>query len=208
MYDNYVDRHCLSLQSEDMNIMKKKQMVGLLLAATMCLSGCGNAAIKTDTLSLSGNGTATYTIISDFTKDYYNLEELTTMAQEEVLAYGSGVQITEAVVEEGMLNFQYTFDSLSHYAAFMGTSCYQATVGQALKAGYKSDTQLISAKDGSSILMKDEAIQGYQLFVWNESVAVRCDGNVLYYSSNLSTSGKRDVVPKEEAGGPYYVIYK
>ena len=188
--------------------MKKKKIVGLLLAATMCLAGCSSAAIETDTLSLSDDGMATYTIISDFSEDYYDLEELKSMAQEEVTAYGTGVQITEAVVEEGILRFQYAFDSLSHYAGFMGTTCYQATVGQALREGYKSDTQLTSAKDGSTVQMKDAALQGYELLVWNESVAVRCDGNVLYYSSNLGLKGKTDVVPKEESTGPYYVIYK
>ena len=66
MYCNYVDRHCLSLQSEDMKSMKKKQIVGLLLTAVMCLAGCSNAVIETDTLSLSKDGTATYTIISEF----------------------------------------------------------------------------------------------------------------------------------------------
>ncbi len=188
--------------------MKKKQIVGLLLATTMCLAGCSSAAIETDTLSLLGNGTATYTIISDFSKDYYDLEELKTMAQDEVTAYGNGVQITDAVVEEGVLKFQYTFDSLSHYAGFMGTSCYQATVGQALKAGYKSDTKLTSAKDGSTVSMKEASIQECQLLVWNESVAVRCDDNVLYYSSNLTLKGKTDVVPTEGSIGPYYVVYK
>lgn len=208
MYCNYVDRHCLSLQSEDMSIMKKKQIVGLLLTAVMCLAGCSNAVIETDTLSLSKDGTATYTIISDFSEDYYDLEELKVMAQDEVTAYGSGVQITEAVVEEGILNFQYAFDSLSHYAGFMETSCYQETVEQAIKAGYKADTHLASAKDGSTILMNDEKIQRHRLFVWNEAVTVRCSGNVLYYSGNLRLKGKTDVVPKEGSSGPYYVVYK
>ena len=208
MYCNYVDRHCLSLQSEDMSIMKKKQIVGLLLTAVMCLAGCSNAVIETDTLSLSKDGTATYTIISDFSEDYYDLEELKVMAQEEVTAYGSGVQITEAVVEEGVLNFQYTFDTLSHYAGFMETACYQSTVEQAIKAGYKSDTHLASARDGNTILMNDEKIQRHQLFVWNEAVTVRCSGNVLYYSGNLKLKGKTDVVPKEGSSGPYYVVYK
>ena len=208
MYCNYVDRHCLSLQSEDMSIMKKKQIVGLLLTAVMCLAGCSNAVIETDTLSLSKDGTATYTIISDFSEDYYDLEELKVMAQDEVTAYGSGVQITEAVVEEGVLNFQYTFDTLSHYAGFMETSCYQETVEQAIKAGYKADTHLASAKDGSTILMNDEKIQRHRLFVWNEAVTVRCSGNVLYYSGNLRLKGKTDVVPKEGSSGPYYVVYK
>lgn len=208
MYCNYVDRHCLSLQSEDMSIMKKKQIVGLLLTAVMCLAGCSNAVIETDTLSLSKDGTATYTIISDFSEDYYDLEELKVMAQEEVTAYGSGVQITEAVVEEGVLNFQYTFDTLSHYAGFMETACYQSTVEQAIKAGYKSDTHLASARDGNTILMNDEKIQRHRLFVWNEAVTVRCSGNVLYYSGNLKLKGKTDVVPKEGSSGPYYVVYK
>ena len=208
MYVNYVDGHCLSLQSEDMIIMKKKQIVGLLLTAVMCLAGCGNAVIQTDTLSLLKDGTATYTIISDFSEDYYDLEELKVMAQEEVTAYGSGVQITEAVVEEGVLNFQYTFDTLSHYAGFMENACYQSTVEQAIKAGYKSDTHLASAKDGNTILMNDERIQRHQLFVWNEAVTVRCSGNVLYYSGNLKLKGKTDVVPKEGSLGPYYVVYK
>ena len=188
--------------------MKKKQIVGLILAATMCLTGCGSAVIETDTLTLSKEGTATYTVISDFSGPYYDLEELKAMAQEEVTAYGTGVQITNAVVEEGVLNFQYTFDSLSHYAGFMGTSCYQATVSQALKEGYKSDTRLLSAKDGSSVQMNDEALSGYKLFVWNESVAVRCTGKVMYYSENVSLINKTDVQPAEDSTGPYYVIYK
>ena len=85
--------------------MKKKQIVGLLLTAVMCLAGCGSAVIEIDTLSLLSNGTATYTIISDFSEDYYDLEELKAMAQDEVTAYGNGVKITEAVGDEGMLNF-------------------------------------------------------------------------------------------------------
>ena len=189
--------------------MKKNQIVGLMLAVAFCLSGCGGAdAIETDTLSLTKEGTASYTIISDFSDPSYNLEELISMAQDEVTEYGTGVQISNAVVEEGVLNFQYTFDSLAHYAAFMGTSCYSGMVSQALKEGYKADTRLLSVKDGSSVVMKDEAVQGYKLFVWNEPVAVRCSGNVLYYSENLSTTGKKDVQPVTDAVGPFYVIYK
>lgn len=188
--------------------MKRKPIIALLLAAILCLTGCGSTVIETDTLTLLEDGTATYTIISDFTEDYYDLEELKRMAQEEVTAYGAGVTITQALVEEGVLNFQYTFESLSHYAAFMQTACYHAKVSQALKDGYKSDTMLYSAKDGSEIQMNDKSLSGYNLFVWNEAVAVRCDGNVLYHSANVSVKGKKDVQPVADSTGPYYVIYK
>ena len=189
--------------------MKKNRILGLMLTMLLCLSGCGSTdVIETDTLSLLKDGTATYTIVSDFSDPAYDLEELKAMAQEEVTEYGTGVTISNAVVEEGVLHFEYTFDALSHYAAFMGTSCYTGTVSQALKEGYKGDTKLLSVKDGSSVFMKDEAVQGYKLFVWNEPVALRCSGNVMYHSSNVSLSGKKGVQPVTDAAGPFYVIYK
>ena len=189
--------------------MKKNQILGLVLVVLLCLSGCGSPdVIETDTLSLLKDGTATYTIVSDFSDPAYNLEELKGMAQAEVTEYGTGVIISNAVVEEGMLHFEYTFDSISHYAAFMGTSCYAGTVSQALKEGYKGDTKLLSVKDGSSVMMKDDAVQGYKLFIWNEPVAVRCSGNVVYHSENVSAAGKKGVQPVTNAVGPFYVIYK
>ncbi len=188
--------------------MKRIRILGLLFVLTLGLMGCGRqAAIQKDTLSLSGEGTVTYTIISDFSEPEYDLEELKQMAQEEIDIYGSGVQISQAEVAEGVLNFQYTFDSLAHYASFMETSCYSNTVAGALSQGYKSDTKLISSKN-SSVLMKDASISERSLFVWNEAVNVRCDGNVLYFSENLTPIGKTDVQPKEGSVGPYYVVYK
>ncbi|MBQ8816064.1 MAG: hypothetical protein IJZ84_02140 [Lachnospiraceae bacterium] len=188
--------------------MKKTTIVGLILGTAMCLTGCGQSAIETDTLSISREGGAAYTIISDFSDPAYDLNELMDMAKEEVQDYGTGVQITGATVEEGVLNFAYAFDSLSDYAEFMDTSCFYGTVAQALKEGFKSDTKLLSAKKGSTVTIGDEVLKKYQLFVWNEDVAVRCDGNVLYYSENLSLIGKTDVQPAGESSGPYYVVYK
>ena len=190
--------------------MKKNRILGLWLVMVLFLAGCGSStAIQVDTLSISDAGTATYTIISEFSKTYYDVEELKNMAQKEVEAYGSGVQISSVEVTNGVLNFQYTFDSLSHYAKFMDTSCYKSTVAGALSNGYKADTKLVSAKNSSSTVnMNDSSIRERNLFIWNEDVAVRCDGNVLYFSENLSLKGKTDVQPKEGSTGPYYVVYK
>lgn len=188
--------------------MNKKQLVVFLTAVVLCLAGCGSTVTDTDTLSVKKDGSAVYTIVSDFPEAYYDLEELKEMAEAEVSAYGAGVQITEAAVEEEVLHFQYAFTSLTDYASFMETACYHGTVGQALSAGYKADTVLTSAKDGGSKKISNDALKDYQLFIWNEPVAVRVDGKVLYYSSNLTVKNKTDVAPNAEAAGPYYVIYK
>lgn len=188
--------------------MKRKQIVGLILAAAMCFGGCGSTEVARDTLVLNTGGSLTYTIISDFTDPAYDLEELAQMAQQEVTDYGQGVEISSATVEEGVLNFQYTFDSFVHYAAFMDTSCYQSSVAEALRNGYNKETKLISAKNGQSAALKELAIEGYKLFIWNEKIPVKCDGRVLYYSSNLKLTNKKEVAPKEDVTGTYYVIYK
>lgn len=190
--------------------MKKNRILGLVLLMILFLAGCGSTeAIKVDTLSIFRDGTATYTIISDFSEPYYDVEELKAMAQEEVDVYGTGIQISGAEVTAGVLNFQYTFDSLSHYAKFMDTSCYKSTVADALSNGYKAETRLISAKNSSNVIqMNDASIGKKNLFVWNEAVNVRCDGNVQYYSENLTLLNETDVQPKEGSTGPYYVVYK
>lgn len=189
--------------------MKKKAYILLTLSAVICLTGCGSgAAIETDTLALSKSGTAAYSILSDFSKDYYDLEELKALAEEEIAEYGTGVSVSEASVEEGILHFQYTFDTLSDYASFMDTKCYNATVSTALKNGYKSTTEVCSVKDGTVKTLGDETLGDYHLFIWNEDIAVRCTGKVLYHSENLTLLNKTDVQPVEDATGPYYVIYK
>jgi len=200
--------YCEEIFAQKGALMKKMTIVVIALVAAMCLAGCSEVAIERDTLSILEDGTASYTIISDFSDPSYNLNELLDMAQEEVQNYGDGVVITEAVVEKGVLNFVYTFGSLSDYADFMSTSCFYGTVAQALQEGFKSDTQLISAKDRSTVSIGSDKLKKYRLFVWNEAVSVRCDGNVLYHSANLKVSDKTDVHPASDAAGPYYVIFK
>ncbi len=190
--------------------MKKTTIVGLVLAIIMCMTGCNSepAPITTDTISLLEEDALTYTIISDFSDPSYDLGELIDMAQDEVEEYGAGVQISNAVVENGTLQFVYTFASVSDYEAFMGTSCFKGTVDQALQEGFKSDTVLTSAKGKASVILGTESIGRYHLFVWNEDISVRCDGRILYHSSNLTISDKTDAHPKDGAAGPYYVICK
>lgn len=190
--------------------MKKGRILAFLVILIFCMTGCGNEnpAIEKNTLSIFRKGTASYTIISEFAEPYYDVEELKKMAQEEIDTYGAGVEISNAEVKDGILNFQYAFASLAHYSGFMKTSCYQGTVASALSNGYKSDTRLVSAKNGSTITMNDKSIRERHLFVWNEMINVRCDGNVLYYSENLTLTGKTDVQPKDGSTGPYYVVYK
>lgn len=189
--------------------MKKRTVAGLILAAAIgCLSGCGTADIDRDTLSLSKEGTATYTILTDFSEPEYDLEELMDMAEAEVTAYGAGVEITKSDLEEGRLHFEYTFDSLRDYADFMDTSCYMGTVAQAGQNRYHLSAQMTSVKDGREYAIDVESMGDYNIFIWSEAVAVRCDGEVLYYSSNLEAVSKVDAAPLSDSTGPYYVIYK
>ena len=97
--------------------MKKGRILAVLLLLIFCMTGCGNdPVIEKDTLSVFRKGTASYTIISEFAEPYYNVEELKAMAQKEIDTYGAGVEISNAEVQNGILNFQYTFASfeLSH----------------------------------------------------------------------------------------------
>lgn len=186
----------------------KKTFAWLVVAVSICLTGCSEKIIQRDTLSLLEDGKASYTIVTDFSDPSYNLNELLDMARDELSDYGAGVSITEAVVENGVLRFVYTFDSLSVYADFMDTSCFYGTVSQALKEGFKPDTQLYSVKDYKAVNIGNQKLKKLKLLVWNENISVRAEGNVLYHSENLKVTDKTDAHPITNAEGPYYVIFK
>lgn len=190
--------------------MKKYGLAGLCLAVLIGLAGCGSeAAVTEDTLTFEKDNTVSFTIVQDFSADYYDLEELKEMAQEEIDAYdGSGVSITSAEVgADNTLSFVYQFSDLATYADFMGTSCYTAQVSQALKDGYKKDTVLNSVKSGT-VTLGDNSVSEYQLMIWNEEISVRSATGILYYSDNLTVTDKKTAKPAEDTSGPYYIIFK
>ncbi len=191
--------------------MKIRTILIWTLMIGICLTGCGTssaAAFSQDTISLQKDDSLTYTIVADFAESYYDVDELTQMAEEEVQETGLGVSVQSAQVTNGVIQFTYEMDSDEDYAAFMSTSCYLGTISSALHDSYRLKVTVNSVKDDSLVTLSDVSQTDYSLFIWNEVIAVYCPGKIMYYSTNLELTDNYSVVPLDDSTGPYYVVYK
>lgn len=192
--------------------MKTKYILTALLAAAVVMMwGCTTAsleAVSQDTIELKDDQSLTYTIVTDFDEDYYDVDELTAMAEEETEKSGLGIRVGSAFVTDDVISFTYEMDSADDYQTFMETSCYLGTIATALSDSYKLQVTVTSVKDQTQSILADVSHTGYSLFIWNEIIAVRCPGKVMYYSTNLELTDDYDVVPAADSTGPYFVVYK
>ncbi len=191
--------------------MKFRTTLVVTLMVGLFLTGCGSSSSGTfsqDTIALKKNRSLTYTIVTDFAESYYDVEELTEMADEEAGETGLGVRVQSAEVTDGMIQFTYEMDSDSDYASFMNTSCYLGTISSAMSDSYRLKVTVNSTKDDTQVMFADVSHTDYSLFIWNEIIAVSCPGKVMYYSTNLELTDDYLVVPQSDSSGPYYVVYK
>ncbi len=191
--------------------MKIRTILIMTLMTGILLTGCGSSASSTfsqNTISLQKDRSLTYTIVTDFAESYYDVDELTQMAEEEVSETGLGVSVQSAQVTDGVIQFTYEMDSAEDYASFMSTSCYLGTISSALSDSYRLKVTVDSVKDDTQVTLADVSHTDYSLFIWNEEIAVGCPGKIMYYSTNLEMADDYSVVPLDESTGPYYVVYK
>ncbi|MCD8325171.1 MAG: hypothetical protein LUC90_00360 [Lachnospiraceae bacterium] len=193
--------------------MKTRHILTAMLAVTVMIisSGCGTVsldAVSQDTIGLAKDQSLTYTIVADFDEEYYDVDELTAMAEAETEESGLGIRVSSAEVTDNVLSFTYEMDSADDYQTFMETSCYLGTIASAFSDSYKLQVTVTSVKDQFQITLADVSHTDYSLFIWNEIIAVRCPGKVVYYSTNLELTDDYDVVPLADSTGPYFVVYR
>lgn len=206
---------------------KLKQAARLTALLSLCvimLAGCGRsgapAAITVPTISVSDKGAVTSYLVSDFDKDYYDIEELDSMAKEEAAQFNSShnavpdspfvsVESVE-MASDGSARAVVTmkFKDAESYGEFSGTTLYYGTIAQAHEEGYDLDVELVSAKDGASIGRKEiYDMSTRHILILNEKVNVVCPKKPLYISKG-AVIGSDGTVDLTQTEGSAYIILK
>ena len=139
--------------------MKKR----VLAAACICfllmmLAGCGGAGVpdtvETTTICIDKKGGVTYYLAGAFDREYYQLEELTSMAMREAAEFCKSagasavtVEKAELVPEDGdRVVITYRFDSCDTFEGFNDSVLFYGTIGEAKEAGYAVNVVLTNDK--------------------------------------------------------------
>lgn len=177
----------------------------MLTAGFLFLAGCGGAAkvpdtVKQNSLIIRKDGSVTAHIVDVFDKDYYKLEDLSLMAQNEVARYNKDRQgennavtlLNIGKVEDSANSVivSYEFQNAQTYTDYTDNILFYGTVEEAVKAGYAigSMNQVLYAPSGENSIVASEltdsakSMLSKHIVLVQEATCVYCPYQVSYIS--------------------------
>lgn len=158
------------------------------------LAGCGTA--KTDTsmtnLQIDKSGRITHTIVETFDKDFYTVDGLEAMIQEEINDYDASFQngevllenvvLSETEADEIVVTMQYSSGDV--YAAFNDVELFFGTVAAARSAGYDLNVMLVDSTDATRTVKLSDltGTDTNHILITNQSIEIGLPYKVLYLS--------------------------
>lgn len=167
-------------------------LTALLLVMTLCACGGQNPEkIGSTTVYVMNDGSIEATYVEDFSQPQYDMEELQTMADEEILAYNTKVgedkiAMTFFEVEGNIAKMQMTFTDDEAYREFNNEIVFVGTVAEALEEGYDLNVSLSNPLDAEDVIGEHELLemQDSNIVIVENAVRVRIESKILYMSTD------------------------
>lgn len=189
-------------------------MVGLCI---VFLAGCGEAklpdVVDKPAISVDRDGEVTVWQIGEFGKAYYNVAELTSMAEQEAADYneekGKEAAVTVEKVESlegGRVAVVYHFDSWESCTDYTEETIFFGIVKQAETNGFPTgtgDVTMKSVKDGSTLTVWNA---DKKILITDIKADIYCPGKVEYISEGASVNEDGSIKASEE--GWTYILLK
>ncbi len=222
--------------------MRIRRKAGVILCSILCLAtllcGCGQAKVPEDlivpAISVTRDGQVTAYIVEDFDKEYYALEELRAMVEEELAVFNEEhkeaggdaavaisylteysssdiavIQGTEMLsgVSSAKVVLALEFRDIACYRAYFGTDLFYGTVAQAQKAGYDLDVELTSVKDGTTITkMGIYELGNSHILIAQDDVRIYGPGRAQYITSGAAVNEDGSVEPSDTEDNTYIIM--
>ena len=150
-------------------MLKKFRVLAAFFVCTLLLSGCGSAKlpdiIENTTVAVDSKGVVTSYLVDTFDKSYYSVNELATMAAEDVADYNAEHPVTDATLlkvekvellaDGSKVMVQHVYNDSTVYEDYNGQELFFGTVNEALLAGYDLTALVTSVKDGTPLSQDD-----------------------------------------------------
>jgi hypothetical protein len=200
----------------EMNKMRGLAVLGGLIV--LGLAGCGQSVpenVESSAIVISDKGQVTFYLVDSFDRDYYDLQELSDMAAEEVADFNASAQTEgySAQVEqaqslgEDRVKLTYQFSDWETYTFFNEDSLFYGTVSEADEKGLLKGVVLESVKDGSEL--SEEQVRekdSKMLIVTDVSADIYCPAKVTYVSKGTSLNEDGSVVSPGEEQTVYILL--
>lgn len=198
--------------------MKKVILYTIVMISFFALSGCKKEEIfintddiTTNTMLVKRDGSIYATIVEEFDKSYYNLNELNEFVSEEVNVYNQKIGSTEVAIEglelknnKAILILKYS--KMAHYSVFndMPAAYYSASTEN---VALELPEQYVNAKK-DSVVDRDTAMKNgkNKVLVLYEPYEIIVEGDIKFYSNNATLLKENKV--KSNSDDMTVVIYR
>ncbi|MDD6812569.1 MAG: hypothetical protein PUD93_12070 [Lachnospiraceae bacterium] len=181
--------------------MQKWKWTLIIIAAVFGITGCsgGSNLADANTISVQKDGSIKQVIVEQFERSYYNVDELSEMAQKKIDQFNNGADniVCDSIkTKDGKIIVEITYQTGTDYSDFNNRELFSGTVEEAEAKGYSLKHAV--AVDGSDINEEQLAgiAQNHVLIVQTkegEELDVKVYDKILYTSGNVIPSGKKDV---------------
>lgn len=190
--------------------MRRKRSTGLLLIVLLIvLTACSKSGVSIDsgdlkesTVALNQDGTVEMGIVEDFSKSYYNLDELKAFIESSISKFckanGEKTVTLEYLKKKGdNIHATLAFDSVKSYAGYNQEDVKFMKLTEAVNAGIMPDFVEKSDKSGRvevSTLGGDK----YYVAVWKGDYQLLVEGKIVCYDNGIILNENTVQVSKEE----------
>ena len=171
------------------NRIKKFLTAGLSGLLILSLTGCGQAAKLPETvvntsLVVEKDGKVTSYLVNTFDKDFYNLDGLTQMVEEEAEEFNAthteatenpmNVKTVQVLGDGVMVQVVQEFADTDSYAEYNEQDLFYGTRVEALAQGLTVNRELVNAADGTPADSEklDKALEKNHLIITNASAYI------------------------------------
>ena len=195
--------------------MKKYLYIALSLLLVL-LTGCAKAQNEDadSNLTIKKDNSIVYSISEDFKENYYSLEELNGMIDDDVKGYNANhpdaINYKPASLNEQTVTLEMTFSSCEDYAAFNNEVLFLGTPAEAMLKGYDLDTILTDVNDPTKTIagVDIKSMTDNTILITDFSKNIHLPSEALYISDSAGAFDKnRTVRKKETATDAVFVIY-
>ncbi len=175
--------------------------VAVLMLGAAVFTGCGQNESTVSTISVDKDGRISYLIYEDFSRDYYDLEELSDMASAEISEYNSEY-ISEKIKLESVESMEkddatfvkmvMDFDSADDFTVFNEQSLFYGTVEEARENGFTLSPSLV---DDNGEKLPEEFLNEHadrHVIITNDRSRIITPFNIEYATKGVRLNGKKE----------------
>lgn len=196
--------------------MKIRRMLLAAAVLSLLLSGCGAANdVDTTTVVIKKDGTVEENIITDFDKDYYSVDGLEQMLNEQIQAYnrtaGTDTVKLDSVEEkegENRVKAKIIYSGGEDYSQIHNQVFFCGTVSDAYNAGY-AFVPMIDQESGAAV-SEGEILElgSKKIVISEEAVNISVSGKISHVSEGVTLTDKKTAVLPDDGEKLSYIIYE